>query len=102
MMTMQPGNPLESFHWAPQPAAFAFILKLAGDFLGMCPEAGAFADRMRDGTGTRFIDWIDHIRLNRRDPRAAQLKAVGYQAESDNASGTALVNKTGVFPPVLL
>jgi hypothetical protein len=102
MTMMQTGNPLESFHWAPQPAAFTFILKLAGDFLGMCPEAGAFANRMRDETGTRFIDWIDHIRLNHRDPRAAQLKAVGFQAENDNASGAALVNKTGVFPPVLL
>jgi hypothetical protein len=102
MMTMQTGNPFESFHWAPQPAAFNFILKLAGDFLGICPGAAAFADRMRDETGTRFIDWIDHIRLNHRDPRAAQIQAAGYHREGENASGEVFINKSGVFPPVLL
>jgi hypothetical protein len=102
MMTMQNGNPLDPFHWSPQPAAFIFVLALASDFLGMCPEAGAFAARMHNETGTRFIDWIDHIRLNRRDPRAAQLKAVGYQAENDDVSCTVLLNRSGVFPPVLL
>jgi hypothetical protein len=101
-MKTQSDNSLKSFHWSPQPAAFSFIRVLAGDFLASCPEAAAFADRMNSETGTRFIDWIDHIRLNRRDPRAAQLEGVGYRVEDNDASYTVFVNNSGVFPPFLL
>ena len=56
---------------------------------------------MRDETGTRFIDWIDHIRLNRRDRRVAQLESAGYRTESEHAACTVYVNASGVFPAVL-
>ena len=56
---------------------------------------------MRDETGTRFIDWIDHIRLNRSDRRVAQLEKVGYRAASEHISYTVYVNPSGVFPAVL-
>jgi len=98
---MKSGNSFESFQWSPQPAAFSFICGLAGDFLAACPEAAAFANRMRHETGTRFIDWIDHIRLNRRDRRVALLERVGYHAAREHASGTVYVNPSGVFPAVL-
>ena len=61
-----------------------------------------FANRMHDETGTRFIDWIDHIRLNRRDRRLAQLERVGYHAASEHTSYTVYVNPSGVFPTVLV
>jgi hypothetical protein len=67
----------------------------------VCPEAAAFANRMRDETGTRFIDWIDHIRLNRRDRRTVQLEEVGYHAAHEHTSYTVYVNDSGVFPTVL-
>jgi hypothetical protein len=102
MMKAQSGKSLESFRWSPQPAAFSFVCGLVGDFLSACPDAAAFADRMRNETGTRFIDWIDHIRLDRRNPRASQLEDVGYCIESDSAACTVYANGSGVFPPVLL
>ena len=98
---MSSGNSFESFQWSPQPAAFRFVCALVGDFLAACPEAAAFANRMRDETGTRFIDWIDHIRLNRRDRRVAQLEKVGYHAASEHTSYTVYINPSGVFPAVL-
>jgi hypothetical protein len=98
---MKSGNSFDSFQWSPQPAAFKFTCGLASDFLATCPEAAAFAHRMRDETGTRFIDWIDHIRLNRRDRRVAQLESVGYHAAREHTSYTVYVNPSGVFPPVL-
>jgi hypothetical protein len=98
---MESGNSFESFQWSPQPAAFSFTCGLAGDFLAACPEAAAFANRVRAETGTRFIDWIDHIRLNRRDRRVAQLEKVGYHAASEHTSHTVYINPSGVFPAVL-
>ncbi len=98
---MKPGSFLESFQWSPQPEAFRFIRRLVRDFLEACPEAAAFAGRMSGETGTRFIDWIDHIRLNRGDRNAAQLQSVGYRPESESASSAVYRNTSGVFPAVL-
>jgi hypothetical protein len=102
MMTIKSSNSFESFQWSPQPDAFRFICGLAGDFLAACPEARALADRMRNETGTRFVDWIDHIRLNSHDPRVAQLESTGYRAESEHAAYTVYSNTLGVFPAVLV
>jgi hypothetical protein len=102
MTKTQSANAFESFQWSPQPAAFSFIRLLAGDFLAACPEAAAFSDRMRKETGTRFIDWIDHIRVNARDPKTSQLEDAGYHPRSHTASYTVFVNDSGVFPPILV
>jgi hypothetical protein len=90
------------FQWARQPAAFHFLRSLASDFLAACPDAAAFADRMREEAGTRFIDWTDRIRLNRNDPRAAQLAEAGYQLENRFPEHTVYINRAGVFPPIEL
>jgi hypothetical protein len=102
MMKIKSSNSFEFFQWSPQPAAFDLICGLAGDFLAACPEATALADRMRNETGTRFVDWIDHIRLNRHDPRVAQLASAGYRAASEHAAYTVYTNTLGVFPAVLV
>jgi hypothetical protein len=101
MSKTKSANSFTSFQWSPQPAAFSYIRSLVADFLSTCPEVAAFADRMRNETGTRFIDWIDHIRLNRRDRRAAQLESVGYRPASKHDSYTVFVNAAGVFPAIL-
>jgi len=100
-MRIKPGSPFESFQWSPQPEAFSFLRGLVSDFLDACPEASAFAGRMSEETGTRFIDWIDPIRLNRGDRRGAELESVGYRSESEMASRTVYRNTSGVFPAVL-
>jgi hypothetical protein len=88
--------------WNPQPGAFRFIRALASDFLAACTEASAFAIRLRKETGTRFIDWIDHFRLNRRDPRIDLLADAGYREKNSFAEYAVYVNDTGRFPPILL
>src|SRR5205085_10313424 len=100
--TKQSVAALEAFAWSPQPAAFAFVTSLCDDFLNRCPSAASLAQRMRDETGTRFVDWVDHIRLNRRDPRAQQLNSVGYQVSGEGDGYTILSNETGMFPPILV
>jgi hypothetical protein len=102
MIEMRPDSSAKLFQWTPQPVAFSFIRTLASDFLAACPEAAAFADRMQKETGTRFIDWIDHFRLNRGDTRAARLMDAGYRMESHFPEYDIYVNSTGVFPPILL
>lgn len=102
MMKTKSDDLLESFQWSPQPEAFSFVRSLVADFLSECPEAAALSDRMRNETGTRFIDWIDHVRLNRRDPRAARLERAGFHRASEHPSFTVCVNASGVFPAILI
>ena len=101
-MTLQANNALQAFQWSPQPQAWNFLRALAEDFLATCPDAAALAQRMADETGTRFVDWIDHVKLPRRDARARQLSEVGYQAESEGKGYTVFANEDGMFPPVLV
>jgi hypothetical protein len=51
--------------------------------------------------GSRFIDWFDHIRLNRRDLKGAQLESVGYRIEGDHNACGIHVNTGGLLPPIL-
>ena len=101
-MTVQANSALQAFQWAPQPDAWNFLRSLADDFLSSCPDAKTLAERMADETGTRFVDWIDHVRLPRRDARARQLSDVGYQAETNGPGYTVFANDNGMFPPVLV
>jgi hypothetical protein len=102
MMNTQTLNHILSFQWSTQPEAFRFIRTLTADFLAACPEASVFAARMQNETGTRFIDWIDHIRINRHDPKSARLEAVGFRSAGSDTLGTVFVNDSGVFPRILL
>jgi hypothetical protein len=102
MIKMNPDSSTGLFQWIPQPAASCFIRTLTSDFLAACPDAAAFADRMQKETGTRFIDGIDHFRLNSRDPRTAQLADGGYRVGNRFPEYTVHSNATGVFPPILL
>jgi len=101
-MNTQIESPSQFYQWSTQPEAFNFLRLLTDHFLAACPEASAFANRMRDETGTRFIDWIDHIRLNTHDPRAAKLEEVGYRSVSHEGTYVVFVNDSGVFPQIIV
>ena len=99
-MTLQAPPPIDDFQWTPQPAAFQFLGDCCDAFLQACPFAAQLAARMRDETGTRFIDWIDHITLPRTDPRAARVDQVGYRAARPGQD--VMINTSGMFPPIRL
>lgn len=54
---------LEEFTWTPQPAPASLVLGLVNTFCRRLPEIDHLAQRMLSETGTRLIDWIDHIAL---------------------------------------
>src|SRR2546421_12090556 len=81
-MSLVQENPLQAFHWEPQPQAERFIRGIADDFLRHNPLAADLAQRMKADTGTRFYDWIGHITLSPSDPRVGQIQTVGYGLET--------------------
>lgn len=100
-MTALANNPLEAFHWEPQPEAQRFVLELMNDFLSRNALAAALAKRMTAETGTRFFDWIGHITLPRGDARMKQLTEVGYVQTATEDDVRAYDQPRGIFPTIV-
>ncbi|HEY1785508.1 MAG TPA: hypothetical protein VGG30_08165 [Pirellulales bacterium] len=72
-------NPLEAFVWTPQPEAAQFVDQLVASFCAACPPAARLAQRMLDETGTRLIDWIDHLGLAESAANERKLRELGFE-----------------------
>ncbi|HYE19379.1 MAG TPA: hypothetical protein VEA69_13095 [Tepidisphaeraceae bacterium] len=99
--------PRPDVQWERQPAAEQLVRELVDDFLARCPEAATLARRMRDETGTRFVDWVDHICVPDSAGIQDRLPLVGYTrvAQPPDAKERVFrddeyVHAGGVFPPI--
>lgn len=105
-MTAIPDSPahaaLQHFNWQPQPAAQKLVNDLVEDLLARCPAAAALAQKMKTDTGTRFIDWIDHIEVPRSDALVARLAQTGFEHKPHDGAANCYVNEGGMFPHILL
>ena len=103
-MSMQPVNPLETFQWQPQPAAERFVRGIVDEFLARVPAAADMARRMKEQTGTRFFDWVDHIRLPDTPALRQSLSGAGYAPVllDPALAGRAFGHSAGMFPPIVL
>lgn len=70
---------LRAFAWTPQPEAAHLVQSVLDECLGDCPYAEGLAQRMLDATGTRLIDWLDHLGLPASHPVASRLSSVGFE-----------------------
>ena len=93
-------NPLEQFHWTPQPAAEELVHSLLDRFIAGSPEAAKLRDRMREETGTRLFDWIDSIHVPRAQDWPSRLTEVGFEEESTDSD--VFVHAGGVFPRIVI
>jgi hypothetical protein len=93
-MTVQQADPLAAFHWTPQPAAELLVKEIVSDFLKTNPFAADLARRMRDETGTRFTDWIDHLSVPAN--HAARLEEAGFVRHNEG-----FIHEGGIFPMIL-
>src|SRR5690349_21212753 len=94
-------NPLEAFQWKPQPQAFALVQSLVSGFLAQSAFAANLADRMTKETGTRFIDWVDHIVIGATPQVQDRLAAAGFVQKQSDVENV-YVNEDGIFPTLIL
>lgn len=73
----------DAARFSPQPDAAAFVHNVIADYLSSCEPARDFARRLRDETGTRFVDWIDHISLPDEPKLLETMADIGFQAVED-------------------
>ncbi|MFM7057727.1 MAG: hypothetical protein ACKO2P_12480 [Planctomycetota bacterium] len=83
----------QSLVWQPQPAAAAWIARQTSRFLERQPVAAEFSRLLLQRTGTRLIDWIDHLHTD--DP--AGIEDAGYVCAADGW----WVHPGALLPPVL-
>lgn len=92
---------LADFDWRPQPEAARFVGSLVDDFLERNAAAAELAARMRDETGTRFFDWIDHFAMPEHDDSLTKLASLGFEPQRE-ADATRWHDEQGLFPDVMM
>lgn len=93
---------LVQFHWEPQPRAQALVNELVNGFLSRSPGALELAQCMRDQTGTRFNDWVDHIQAPRSEDLRQRLLAVGFSHRPIAGAPDRFVHEGAIFPEIVL
>jgi hypothetical protein len=89
-----------NFAWKRWPETEAFVDGLIRRALEGNAFAAALGDRMRDETGTRFVDWVDHLTIAAPGEIARRLEGLGYRRESRSyAVGVPVFGHPGgIFP----
>src|SRR3954453_18956623 len=98
-----PDRAENQFNWPLCYEAENFLLERISDFLAQNSFARILSERMRDETGTIFIDWVDHLVLSPADEAA--LRDVGFTHDpvGENKIGLkALRHAEAMLPRVLL
>lgn len=91
---------LEEYRWSPQPAGAALVDDLLRDFLSRMPWLSRLAQRMRDETGTRLVDWVDHFILPSAHGFDDRLNRSGFIAlETDDVA--IWRHPAGLFPNII-
>jgi hypothetical protein len=85
-----PESPVTSSHlfdWKRFRETDQYLETLVSEALGGNPFADRLAVRMRLETGTRFVNWIDHLLLSDRAGLSAELERLGYTRDWPVAYG---------------
>ncbi|MBL8758638.1 MAG: hypothetical protein JNK35_09440 [Phycisphaerae bacterium] len=90
------------FHWEPQPEGQKIVGELVHDFLNACPMAAELCEKMKSHTGTRFVDWVDHIQTPKNEAIAGRLKAAGFTHEPMPGAEGHWVHRGAMFPAIIL
>jgi len=86
-----------AFRWQPQPFAWAWLKRMVERACRANPFLDRLSQAMTEQTGTRLVDWLDHIAVDRTDADDATLRQVGF---SYCAERQAWVHDGGMFPRV--
>ena len=93
------------FDWKRYPEAEAFFLEGLDSFLNAHQVAARLEQKIREHTGTRLIDWVDHIVLPDSGPTRTSLARMGFIPDplGEALPGrTALMHTGAIFPNVVL
>ena len=83
----------------PNPNRLNFCNSFLASFLASCPAAVSLANRLRDETGTRLWDLIDHVAVPADTVTDEQLSQLGFVHSP--AGDHAWIHPQGMFPTIV-
>ena len=92
----------QQWQWECQPEADALVRGLVDEFLAKCPQAAMLAKRMLEETSTRFVDWVDYIRIPKSHALAGKLIETGFSLLPVPGADERYLHEGAVLPPVVL
>ena len=97
----------QTFDWKQQPEADLMYRQLVDDFCEACDFADILRDQMLTQTGTRSIDWVDHIAIGQStqlngESFESQLVEFGYAFDAENEHGRWYTHDGGLFVPICI
>lgn len=106
-MTTRTTAALTEFSWLQHPEAAGLVNELLATLREFEPIS-QFANKLRQQTGTRLLDWVDHIALPATDELIARVQSSGFKAETDDIAttygipGTTFRHPGAILPPLRL
>lgn len=91
----------DDFNWTVQPVAERVVHEILDNAVARSSFLGELKRRMRDDTGTRLFDWVDHLAAT--DPMASResLRNAGFIGRFMAGAGECFVHEEGIFPPII-
>jgi hypothetical protein len=97
----QPTAPLDEFQWAVQPLAERVVQDILDDAVARSPFAAGLKRRMKEETGTRLFDWLDHIVVADAGGLRESLRNAGFIGRFAAGAGECFVHEEGMFPVLI-
>jgi len=93
----------DEFDWKIQPAAARWVSRAIDALAARNPVIQKLAYQLREFTGTRLVDWVDHLALSDENSTGliGELADVGYRIDDDAHEGV-WRHSLGMFPPVIV
>ena len=91
----------DEFTWHLQPAAARWVARAMATLAARNPKIDRLAGALRDFTGTRLVDWVDHLALDVEafPDLVGELIPIGYVPDAQDTS--VWRHPLGMFPPVV-
>ena len=83
--------------WECQPEAWTFLRSMLRQFCDQSEYLAAWRDRLLNETGTRFVDWIDHLTLGSAAVSDEELAKLGFCPE---LTASVWRHSKGLFPAI--
>jgi hypothetical protein len=92
------------FAWLRYPEAESYLLERLDEYVSAMPPVRTLAADLFSHTGSRLVDWLDHLVLADGDLARGQLAELGFEAEGvpAEAGDTVYYHPGAIFPRIVL
>src|SRR5687768_7135634 len=92
---------IDDFQWTVQPLAERMVQDILEAAVGRSPFVQDLKRRMRDETGTRLFDWLDHVVVADTGGLRESLRNAGFIGRFAAGAGETFVHEEGIFPTLI-